>query len=986
MVSICVHVPLLQRRRMSSGKSASMAVLVFAVISHSARPTTRLPPDPIMTSLRLFRHSIKNRIIFVVLVVFLAGIWSLSFYAAKVLRQDMEKMLGEQQMSTVSIIATNINAEMLDRIAALETIAQELDASILARPRELQSLLERRPLLQHLFNGGIFVADLDGTGIADVPLSSNRIGVNYMDRDFMVAALKEGKSAIGRPVKGRALHAPVFVTAIPVRDVQGKVIGVFAGVTNLHKPNFLDRIFDSTYGKTGGHLLVAPQHGLIVTASDKKRVMEARPATGINPILDHRNQGYEGSDIFVNPSGVEVLSSSKGVPIAGWYAATTLPTSEAFAPVQAMQDHMLRAAIFLTLLAGVIIWWMLRRELAGVVDAAKALDAQSRSGHPMQPLPIKGQDEVGQLIGGFNGLLKTLEQREDALKESGELATQQARRAQALLDLPKLSASLDEQTFMQRSQEMAEDLTGSSISFVHFVAEDKETIELVTWSRRTLAHYCHAAFDKHYPVSRAGIWADALRQRQPVVFNDYIAYANRQGLPEGHAELSRLISVPVIENDKVVMITGVGNKAKDYTEFDVETVLLIASNVWHIVQRNRSEKKLALQYQHLEHLVEERTSELATAKGIAERANQSKSRFLAAASHDLRQPLAALSLFVGLLKQKVPADCTPILLKTDVCIENLTELLTDLLDISKLEAGVVTPQVVDFSVDDLLRGLHAIYQGEAQAKGLRLRVRRCAVFSRTDPLLLKRVLGNLINNAIRYTDQGGVLIACRYRQGTQWIEVWDTGVGIAADQTKVVFEEFYQLGDPARNQGSGLGLAIVAKSAALLGLKVCVNSVPGRGSMFAIELPPGTTTQTRSPTLNATATPARRIGLVEDHPQVLAALVLALENLGHTVLAGTTGAQMLQCLGNLAPDIVISDYRLAGGSTGLDVIEAARTRFSATLPAFVITGDTDPEIIASLAAKDIPVHFKPLPIEVLQGHIQRATEGRGRETAFDAGR
>lgn len=886
-------------------------------------------------------------------------------------------MLGEQQMSVVSIIATNINADMLDRIKALETTAREIDANAMTDPMALQDLLEHRPLLQHLFNGGVFVADLDGTAIVDVPRSSKRIGVNYMDRDFMVATLKEGKQAIGRPVIGRTLHAPAFSIAIPVRDAQGKVIGAFAGVTNLSKPNFLDRIFDSTYGETGGHLLVAPQHGLIVTASDKSRVMTPRPALGINPILDRRNQGYEGSDIFVNPAGVEVLSSSKGIPVAGWYAATMLPTSEAFAPIRAMQHRVRMAAIFLTLLVAAVTWLMLRRQLAAVVGAAQMLDAQARSGHPMQALPIRDQDEVGQLIGGFNSLLKTLGQREDALRESSEMASRQARRAQVLLELPGLSESLDEQTFMQQSQELAEELTGSVISFIHFVADDQDSIELVTWSRRTLAHYCHTASDKHYPVSQAGIWADTLRQRQPVVFNDYAAYAHKQGLPEGHAELRRLVSVPVIENGKVVLIAGVGNKTTDYTQFDVETVLLIASKVWRIVQRNRAERELEQYHHQLAHLVEERTAELATAKAIAERANQSKSRFLAAASHDLRQPLAAVSLLLGTLKKKAPADCSPILAKADVCIENLTELLTDLLDISKFDAGVVSSQLADFAIDDLLGELGDLHRGIAHAKGLRLRVRRCAEFACSDRLLVKRILGNLVSNALRYTNQGGVLIACRRHRGKQWVEVWDSGIGIAADQTEVIFEEFHQLGDPARNQGSGLGLAIVAKSAALLGLAVRVNSVPGRGSMFAIELPAGTMPQTLPAPVKTAATPARRIGLVEDNQQVLGALVLALECDGHTVLAGTTGAHMLQRLGDLAPDIVISDYRLAGGATGLDVIEAARARFSATLPAFVITGDTDPAILASLATRDIAVHFKPLPIDVLQELIQQATERIG---------
>ncbi|GAB4213007.1 MAG: hypothetical protein Fur007_06360 [Rhodoferax sp.] len=167
------------------------------------------------------------------------------------------------------------------------------------------------------------------------------------------------------------------------------------------------------------------------------------------------------------------------------------------------------------------------------------------------------------------------------------------RRAQALLKLPQLAEGLEERAFMQLGLEMAEDLTDSRIAFLHFVHEDQETLELATWSSATLTHYCHAAFDSHYPISRAGIWADALRQKTPVIFNDYSLVAHRQGLPEGHAPLQRLVSVPVIEGARVRMLAGVGNKALDYTALDSETLQLIAEAIWRIVRQRRADHALA---------------------------------------------------------------------------------------------------------------------------------------------------------------------------------------------------------------------------------------------------------------------------------------------------------------------------------------------------------------------------------------------------------
>ncbi|OAI09903.1 hypothetical protein A1359_18170 [Methylomonas lenta] len=203
-------------------------------------------------------------------------------------------------------------------------------------------------------------------------------------------------------------------------------------------------------------------------------------------------------------------------------------------------------------------------------------------------VPVFGEDDT---LLGFRGVSRDISQR-----LADHLALKyQADRAAVLLRLPSIAEIEDEKTFMQQAQELVEDLTGSRISFIHFVNADEESIELVTWSRRTLSEYCQAAYDKHYPVSQAGIWADALRQRQAVMFNDYETYPHKRGLPEGHSVLKRLISVPVIENGKVVMMTGVGNKSVDYTAQDVESVQLISNDIWRIVQRRRTQQ-LAVRY------------------------------------------------------------------------------------------------------------------------------------------------------------------------------------------------------------------------------------------------------------------------------------------------------------------------------------------------------------------------------------------------------
>lgn len=386
-----------------------------------------------------------------------------------------------------------------------------------------------------------------------------------------------------------------------------------------------------------------------------------------------------------------------------------------------------------------------------------------------------------------------------------------------------------------------------------------------------------------------------------------------------------------------------------------------------------AERELDQHRRHLEELVTRRTAELAAAKTMAERANNAKSRFLAAASHDLRQPLAALSIYVSTLGNKLSGADQDLLDNMKQCVTGLSEMLSDLLDLSKLEAGVVTPVIRDFPLDAVLRKVVSTYAPEARLKGLRLRSDQPELIGHSDPVLFHRILANLVANAVRYTTHGGILISCRRRQGRVWVEVWDTGIGIPADKTGEIFEEFKQLGNPERDRtkGSGMGLAIVAKTAALLNLQVQVRSRPGRGSVFAVELPLGSMVQ---PMLERDyAHRPRRVALVEDNPAMATALATALTQVGHTVTVGPSAADVLQGLGEDTPEILLSDYRLSGGQTGIDVIATFRARFGARLPALIITGDTDPAVIRRLADLQIDVQHKPLDLETLREKIAQLT-------------
>ena len=366
------------------------------------------------------RNSLKTRVTLFSLAIFLINIWALAFYASHTLRQDLQRMLGEQQLSTVALVANGVNQEMSRRLQTLQTIAGSITPDLMEQPSELQTTLESLPIFQEWFNGGTFVTRIDGLAIAAVQTTADRRGVNYLDRDYVTGALRQGRVSIGRPVVGKTLHVPVLGMATPIRDGQGQVIGALAGVINLALPGFLDGITRSQYGHGGGYVLVAPQHRMIVTASDKARVMEVLPPRGTSPTIDRFFDGAEGTEMFVNPLGVKVLASVKRVPSADWYVGVTLPTSEAFSPIRALQQRMLLAASLLTLLAGALTWWLLRRQMAPLEATAQTLAALADKRQPLYPLPVTRADEVGQVITGFNRLLTDLGQQQAGLKESEE--------------------------------------------------------------------------------------------------------------------------------------------------------------------------------------------------------------------------------------------------------------------------------------------------------------------------------------------------------------------------------------------------------------------------------------------------------------------------------------------------------------------------------------------------------------------------------------
>jgi len=368
------------------------------------------------------------------------------------------------------------------------------------------------------------------------------------------------------------------------------------------------------------------------------------------------------------------------------------------------------------------------------------------------------------------------------------------------------------------------------------------------------------------------------------------------------------------------------------------------------------------------------------AKAEADQANLGKTKFLAAASHDLSQPLNAARLFLGALCDEVATDRARELAgRIDAALDTVDELLNALLDISRLDAGAWPVNLTDVEIGPMLARLADEYRPQAQAAGLDFRVVRSHARVRTDRHLFERVLRNLISNAIRYSPRVRVLVGCRRRREGLAISVYDTGIGIEKEHLEAIFSAYYQVpsGKRGRSAGIGLGLSIVQRISRLLSLERLVHSVPGRGSLFGVVVPYGRPRRRARATAGRVAGKAARpslaIAVIDDDPGVRQGLAATLAKWGHRPIAAATATDaVVQFIGaDLSPDFIISDYHLAGGIKGDAAIEEVRREFDRAPAAAIMTSDPDPRLHAAARKKGLEFLAKPLSLPALRALLDR---------------
>lgn len=463
-------------------------------------------------------------------------------------------------------------------------------------------------------------------------------------------------------------------------------------------------------------------------------------------------------------------------------------------------------------------------------------------------------------------------------------------------------------------------------------------------------------------------WAVVAMSHAPLVENKKRMLTAGLGIALGGLMLTVLLALslgrgfsrPVRKLSQVVAELGRGNLSARVAPNSGGELLLLQKGF------NRMAETLQTNQTDLQRRIQEATVDLAEKKDEAEQANRDKSNFLAAVSHDLRQPMHAIGLFSATLKLRVSTiEQADLVQRIEDSVNALQIMFDELLNISRLDSGTLEPRLEACDLAAILKQAGQTFQPLAEQKNLRLRVRACPARVTCDAMLLGRVINNLTANAIRYTERGGVLIGCRRRQGQWVIQVWDTGIGIAEEDLPHIFEEYYQVGNAARNraQGIGLGLAIVQRIARLLGYPLEVRSRPGRGTVFSITVPASLDAPLER-RIDAKRAPGQfngeRVLVVDDDQAALESIVALLGSWGLTPIPAESGEQALDRLRNeIAPSLIVCDYRLPQIS-GIDVVRTLRARMESEVPAMLISGDTGAEAVAAMQASGLPVMYKPV--------------------------
>ena len=363
-----------------------------------------------------FFITLKTRIAAVVLVLFLASIWLLTYLTTTRLEKDFTDVLANQQFASASYTASEVEQKIKLRFEILELVAKEISPEVMASPVKLHSTLANRPILISRFDAGVVVIDKDGAGLADFPHVAGRVGSSYTEQAYFQEVIKTGKSALGKAQIGRFTKRLAVGFAAPILDANGQISGILAAFATLDDPAFVGNIHNAKVGESGWIAVNDARHRLIVAINDPKRILQPFPKPGVNVMLDKYAAGHEGSGISINSQGRQVLSSAKQVSNTGWFVQLVLPIDEAVEPVREMTSRTYMLAAALSLVAALVVWSVIRHLFKPLSIATIDIREITTGRSELRELPVNLRDEVGELLTSFNQLFKQRQSLEEALE------------------------------------------------------------------------------------------------------------------------------------------------------------------------------------------------------------------------------------------------------------------------------------------------------------------------------------------------------------------------------------------------------------------------------------------------------------------------------------------------------------------------------------------------------------------------------------------
>jgi signal transduction histidine kinase/CheY-like chemotaxis protein len=513
---------------------------------------------------------------------------------------------------------------------------------------------------------------------------------------------------------------------------------------------------------------------------------------------------------------------------------------------------------------------------------------------------------------------------------------------QKRFELMEYSAHHILEELTQKTVDEISELTGSTIGFFHFVQEDQKTLGMSTWSTSALK-LCNVLSSEgsHRGLEQAGLWAEAVRQRRPLIQNNYETLPDKKGFPQGHVPLTREIVIPIIRNERVMAILGIGNKPQEYTSYELEVAERLADYAWDITERKQMQIALEMERNQLAKRVEERTSDLSQANSNLARALRVKDEFLANMSHELRTPLNAI---LGLSESLGEQIAGPLNEKQQKYITTISEsghhllsLINDILDLAKIEAGQITLDINKVDIQQVCQASLRMIKQLAQKKNqdIVLEIGDGVGLMWADERRLKQMIVNLLGNAVKFTPEHGKIgleVHGDQMANKVTITVWDNGIGIKEEDLARLFQPFVQLDSGLAREatGTGLGLALVAQMARLHGGSVGAVSEPGQGSRFSIILPWEPALATDSASRLRTTGKFRAIKpeeankptilLVEDTKEVVMMIRDYLELAGYNVVTARDGVEAVSQARLIHPDLILMDVMMPR----MDGFEATR--------------------------------------------------------------